>query len=75
MKKIIITDIEWDTDDGYDGEDQELELPSELEIPVSELLYDDESPDDVDEEEIGDRIADYLSDEYGFCVFGFRMEE
>lgn len=75
MKKIIITDIEWDTDDGYDGEDQELELPSELEIPVSELFYDNETPDDVDEEEIGDRIADYLSDEYGFCVFGFRMEE
>ena len=74
MKKIIfVSDIEWDTDDGYDGEDQELTLPAEIEIPVSELLYEDETQDDIDEEEIEDRVADYLSDQYGFCVYGFHV--
>ena len=47
----------------------------ELEIPVSELLYDDETPENTDMEEIKDRIADYLSDQYGFCVCGFCVEE
>ncbi|MEE3358212.1 MAG: hypothetical protein VZR31_09010 [Lachnospiraceae bacterium] len=45
--------VEWDTD-GMDEE--ELDLPSEVEVP-SEL-------DDED-------VADYLSDTYGFCVKGW----
>jgi len=74
MKKIIfVSDIEWDTDDGYDGKNQELTLPAEIEIPVSELLFEDETQDDIDMEEIEDRVADYLSDQYGFCVYGFHM--
>lgn len=36
------------------------ELPEEIEIP-----------DDVPDEEIGD----YISDETGFCHFGYRVEE
>ena len=44
-----------------DGEDEEdLGLPSRVEIPFF-----------VDDEE----IADYLSDEYGYCVFGFVIEQ
>ena len=73
MTRFFISDIEWDTDDGYDGESQELALPHEIEIPVSELLYEDETPDDIDTEEIENRIADYLSDQYGFCVYGFHV--
>ena len=44
-----------------DGEDaKDLGLPSRVEIPF--FVYDDE-------------IADYLSDEYGYCVFGFNIEQ
>ena len=44
-----------------DGEDEEdLGLPSRVEIP---FFVDD------------DEIADYLSDEYGYCVFGFNIEQ
>ena len=44
-----------------DGEDEkDLGLPSRVEIPF--FVYDDE-------------IADYLSDEYGYCVFGFNIEQ
>ena len=44
-----------------DGEDEEdLGLPSRVEIP---FIFND------------DEIADYLSDEYGYCVFGFNIEQ
>ena len=58
--RAYAVDIVWDTD----GEDEEdLGLPSRVEIP---FFVDD---DDDDE------IADYLSDEYGYCVFGFNIEQ
>jgi hypothetical protein len=47
--------IEWDTD----GED--IDLPTEIEIP--------EGMTDEDE------ISDYLSDETGFCHYGFELAE
>lgn len=47
--------IKWDTD----GED--IELPSEIEIP----------PKIADEDE----ISDYISDVTGFCHMGFDLEE
>lgn len=50
-----------DIDWDTDGEDEEdLGLPSRVEIP---FFVDD------------DEIADYLSDEYGYCVFGFNIEQ
>lgn len=45
--------VEWDTD-GMDEE--ELDLPSEVEVP-----------NDIDE----DQVSDWLSDLYGFCVKGW----
>ena len=43
-----------------DGDEEILKtLPKEMDIP-----------DDVDEE----NVADWLSDETGFCVFGFVLE-
>lgn len=60
--KTFAVDIEWDTDDEIecddDDEEDMLGLPSWVEIPS-----------DVDE----DDIADYLSDVFGFCVFGFEI--
>lgn len=52
--------IEWDTD----GDKNVLKsLPKEMDIP--------EWLEGADE----DKIADYLSDETGFCVFGFEIED
>ena len=43
-----------------DGDEEILKtLPKEMDIP-----------DDIDEE----NVADWLSDETGFCVFGFALE-
>ena len=54
--------ILWDVDDEGDGSREEIlkNLPTEMEIP-----------DGVDEED----VADYLSDETGFCHFGFELEK
>lgn len=60
---FFISDIEWDTDD------EEVEdLPKDYYIPLSELLYDNESLDDVNIEELEDRIANYLSDKFGWLI-------
>ena len=58
MKAI---NIKWDTDG-----DMELleELPTEVEIP--DYLI-------TDEDDLLDDISDWLSDEYGFCHFGFEL--
>ena len=66
---IRACDINWDTD----GE--EVDLPEEVEIQEEDLLYETERPEDVDREELHDRIADYLSDKYEFCVFDFYVED
>lgn len=59
MKAI---EIKWDTD----GDKTALaELPREVEIPKeveAEFMDNDE-----------DAIADWLSDEYGYCMFGFSL--
>ena len=54
--------IKWDTDG-----DMELleELPTEVEIP-DYLITDDE-------DDLLDDVSDWLSDEYGFCHFGFEL--
>lgn len=43
-----------------DEDDEQVALPTEVEIPWD--IYDDD-------------IADYLSDEYGFCVSDYNVEE
>jgi hypothetical protein len=44
----------------WDTDGEEVNLPERVEIPFN--VSDDE-------------IADMLSDEYGFCVFGFNIEQ
>jgi len=58
MKKYRIYDIVWD-DDGDD-----VELPTEVTMNIS--IADGM---DVDEE-----LGEWLSDEYGYCHFGFNYE-
>ncbi len=58
MEKIIVTNIEEDTD-----EEDIPELPTEVSL--------DKWTDD--EDEILDCVADMLSDLYGWCVFSFEI--
>ena len=65
--------IKWDvTDDAEDMTQEEITeiletLPTEVEIPDS--LIDEE----FDEDYYYSDISDWLSDEYGFCHFGFEL--
>ena len=56
-KSMLVTNIEWDTDEEEWEDDDDLDLPTEVEVP------DDIDPDD---------IADWLSDKYEFFVRSFR---
>lgn len=55
--KYLITNIKFDTD----GEN--IELPTEMEIDV---------PENYDSEEILQYLSDKISDDTGFCHFGFE---
>ena len=61
-KKYLVTNIQWDTD----GED--VDLPNELEI----ILPDDEELNSP--EEIEEYISNEITNETGFCHFGFATE-
>lgn len=49
----------------------EPELPSEVDIKLSSLISSDT---DVESVFLDDSISDHLSDEFGFCHFGFNYE-
>lgn len=61
--KLIVTNIKWDTD----GED--IDLPKEMEVELPEYI------DETDEDEVDEYISDYISDETGFCHYGFDIKE
>jgi len=65
---FLVTNIEWDTD----GESVD-NLPNDYYIPFTEMMKDGETFDNIDIEEMKDRIADYLSDEIGWCVKSFTI--
>lgn len=59
--RAYATNIQWDTKCGDEFDDDIVEyLPSRVEIPF--YITDDE-------------IADMLSDEYGYCVISFEIEQ
>lgn len=59
MKAIVkITDIKWDTDNN-----NEIDLPTKI-IGTFEYTGDDD--------ELEDMISNWLSDEYGYCHYGFE---
>lgn len=60
--EYVVSNIDWDSD----GSD--VELPSGVTIDVPTYI-EDEGRDSVEE-----WISDVLSDEYGFCHFGFSFE-
>lgn len=65
------TNIKWDVTDGAEDMTKEdmdeilSTLPKEVEIP--DYLKTDDKDDLLDE------VSDWLSDEYGFCHFGFDL--
>lgn len=67
--KIAITDIEWDIDEDEDDEDENRpHLPKEIiiENPTGQMC-----------EAVGgftNAIDDYLSDTYGYCIYGYNAE-
>lgn len=60
---VKAVDIEWDTDG---GDMRALCLSTEMEIPLDVAITDGE----IDE----DAIGDYISNESGFCHYGFVIE-
>lgn len=54
---IKVYNIMWDIDYYEDDDGETIILPTEIEIPDMHI----------------DDIADYLSDEYGFCIQGFSI--
>lgn len=71
-KKILVTNIEWDTEDDLDEKlsPEELGLPNEVTIedPNEEMI------EEVENDDYGDAISDYLSDKYGYCIYGFTAD-
>lgn len=53
---VKVSDVEWDTDD------EEVDLPKEFTLTV----------DHYDDTDLDDEVSDAISDEYGFCHFGFN---
>jgi len=63
MATIRCYNIKWDTD----GE--EIDLPGEVVIEIEE-------EEGIDLETlVNEQGADVLSDEYGWCIFGYNWEE
>lgn len=76
---ILLDSIEWDVDDDSDDEEGDVNLPDSVAIRIINLLDEDELAkseisNNVDEEDLQDRAVDYLSDYYGFCIFGCHTE-
>lgn len=69
---INVTNIEWDTEDGMDGELPEL--PNTLTIPLTDLIYDYGLSDFADKMDVCDSINNYLSDKLNFCVLNYNYE-
>lgn len=67
IKKLNVTNINWDTD-GADPE--ELGLPKEVDIEIND--DNDYLLEDLDG--YAEPLLDYLSDSYGYCIFGFNVE-
>ena len=62
IRVFTVSNIDWDTD----GE--EIDLPDEMTVNVKE-------DEQLEDDEIEQYISDKISDETGFCHFGFNYKE
>lgn len=69
---LKIKNIKWDTDG-----DKEVfaSLPQEIDFDENKLHLECKPSDECYEDELLDAVADWLSDEYGFCHGGFSIED
>lgn len=59
---IKVCDIKWDlTDDVFEYNIDDCDIPTEVDVPKE--IYNEGL----------DKVADYLSDTYGFCVKSFNI--
>lgn len=66
----IVKNIKWDTEDNGEVIDQDdLQLPEETVIENLEDIFDEEIGEVTEED-----VVDYLSDTYGYCIFGCDVE-
>lgn len=61
---IHFFNVDWDVDGNQSLEELGLETDFVEEVNI----------EDIDEDELDDYLSDWLSDEYGFCHFGFDYE-
>lgn len=80
--KYIISKIDWDIEDEERDDNnlpitaKDLGLPTfdeTFEIDTDDMGWDLEDPNDQDE--VSDVVSDWLSDEYGYCHFGFSIKK
>ena len=69
-RKFRARNIKWDRSD-VDGKIVEALLPADVEVTLEDLQL----PPDASLDDIEDVFMSYLSDYYGFCHFGFILEE
>ena len=62
IRVFTVSNIDWDTD----GE--EIDLPDEMTVNVKE-------DEQLEDDEIEQYISDKITDETGFCHFGFNYKE
>lgn len=66
------TNIKWDTD----GDKMLLRTLPDIVILPEQFSHDNYMEDgEYDEDALFEDVADWLSDEYGFCHFGFDIED
>ena len=66
-----IINIKWDTD----GDKELLKiLPTEIDITEEFDFEEYEIDGEFEKEQLLDDISDWLSDNYGYCNFGFEIE-
>ena len=72
--KIRFYDIEWDVTDSANTVEEEKYILSTL---PTEVIVDNPDDELIDAYCSGwdDELADYLSDEYGYCLNSFMFEE
>lgn len=64
-------DIEWNTDDF--GEEDAVAMGTDEPLwMLPDEVEEIEIPDDTPEYDVDDAICEKLSNEYGFCIKGFR---
>ena len=84
-KEVVICEIEWDTEqeDGSCPDAETIGLPDQVKVNIEEDLglttqdFIDANAGSSDDagDKVNEAIAEWLSDEFGYCVCGFGWEE